>query len=254
MPLVPDWRRVMLLSFSFWMQVAGLAALILPELWFRFTEQDYDPYFAWWLGVLLLLAGIIGRVYQQGLSPWKEWLRIIAVVAIMIALAIILASPSNAARLPNDPATEAETLQIAVPFIAKEEGKRNRAYRDAVGIWTICFGSTRGVHADMWMSDQQCFYLLKIEVAEHRTGLHRYFTAVTIAARLPPKRDAAYTSAAFNVGVAGIGKSTATKRLNAGDIAGGCQALTWFDKAGHRVLRGLFERRQREKKLCMDGA
>lgn len=250
---VPEWRRVLFLSLSFWMQAAGLALLILPEAWYGLTGQDYDPNIAWWLAALLLLAGMVGRVFQQGVSIWKEWLRIVAVAIIAIALAVILATPSPAAPLPAAQATEAQTLAIAVPFIASEEGKRNHAYRDVGGIWTICYGSTRGVHADMWMSDQQCSDLLKIEVAEHRTGLHRYFTPVTISTRLPPKRDAAYTSTAFNVGVAGIGKSTATRRLNAGDIAGGCQALTWFDKQGKRVLRGLFERRQREKKLCMDG-
>lgn len=251
--LVADWRRVLLLSLSFWMQAAGLAVLILPELYYRWTGQDYDPNVAWWLGVLLLLAGIGGRLLEQGLAAWKEWLRIAAVAAIVFALALLLAWPSAAAPMNAAPATEAETLEIAVPFIAKEEGKRNRAYRDAVGIWTICYGSTRGVYAGMFLNDQQCLDLLKVEVAEHRSGLHRFFTPVTVTARLPPTRDAAYTSTAFNCGVAAIGKSTATRRLNAGDIAGGCQALTWFDKAGKRVLRGLFERRKREKALCMIG-
>jgi lysozyme len=251
MRLVSDWRRVLLLSLSFWMQAAGLAVLILPELWYRWTDQDYDPNAAWWLGLLLLLAGMGGRLLEQGVTPWKEWLRILAVAAIVFALALLLAWPSSASSLNGSPATEAQTLEIAVPFIAKEEGKRNRAYRDAVGIWTICYGSTRGVHANMVMTDEQCTDLLRIEVAEHRTGLHRYFTPVTIAVRLPPTRDAAYTSLAFNVGPAGAGKSTATRRLNAGDIVGGCEALTWFDKAGHRVLRGLFERRKREKALCL---
>lgn len=251
--LVTDWRRVALLSLSFWMQVAGLAVLVLPEIWYRFTGEDYDPNVAWWMGVLLLLAGICGRVYQQGLSPWKEWLRILAVILIVIALAFLLAWPSTAAPGNVAPATEAETLAIAVPFIAKEEGKRNVAYRDAVGIPTICYGSTLGVRMGMAKTDQECIDLLWVEVAAHRNGLHRYFMPATIFVRLPPTRDAAYTSTAFNVGVAGIGKSTATRRLNAGDIAGGCQALTWFDKAGHRVLRGLFERRKREKALCMIG-
>jgi lysozyme len=257
MPIVPDWRRVVLLSISFWMQVAGLAVLILPELRYRLTGEDYDPYLAWWLGVLFLLAGIIGRVWQQGLSPWKEWLRVASVVAIVIALAIILATPSNAAPPSDTPgfgeATEAQTLAIAVPFIAREEGKRNKAYLDAVGIPTICFGSIRGVRLGMTKTDEECLALLWIEVAEHRTGLHRFFSATTIAARLPPARDAAYTSTAFNCGPATIGKSTATKRLNAGNITGGCEALTWFDKAGGRVLRGLFERRKREKALCLQG-
>lgn len=253
MRLVPDWRRVLLLSLSFWMQIAGIAVLILPELWYRFTGQDYDPNVAWWLGLGLLVVGAGGRLLEQGLAPWKEWLRISAVALIVFALALLLAWPSAAAPMNAAPATEAETLGIAVPFIAKEEGKRNRAYRDAVGIWTICYGSTRGVHAGMYLNDRQCVDLLWVEVAEHRTGLHRYFLPATIAIRLPPTRDAAYTSTAFNVGVSGIGKSTATRRLNAGDVAGGCQALTWFDKAGKRVLRGLFERRKREKALCMIG-
>ncbi|PBB80267.1 MULTISPECIES: lysozyme [unclassified Mesorhizobium] len=254
MRLVPDVRRVVLLSLSFWMQVFGLAVLIVPELWYGWTGQDYDPNIAWWLAVGLLLAGIIGRVFQQGISPWKEWLRIAAVAAIVFALALLLAWPSSAASLPDGPATEAQTLAIAVPFIAKEEGKSNRAYRDAVGIWTICYGSTRDVRANMVLTDQECLDLLKIEVAQHRTGLHRYFTPSTIDIRLPATRDAAYTSLALNVGPAGAGKSTATRRLNAGDVAGGCDALTWFDRAGKRVLRGLFERRQREKALCMIGA
>ncbi|MBZ9683192.1 lysozyme [Mesorhizobium sp. CO1-1-2] len=250
--LVPDVRRVVLLSLSFWMQVFGLAVLVLPELWYGWTGQDYDPNLAWWLGVLFLLGGIIGRVYQQGLSPLREWLRIIAVGAIIAALAMMLATPSHASQPVV--ATEASTLQIAVPFIAREEGKRNRAYRDAVGIWTICYGSIRGVVANMFKSDEECLALLRVEVAEHRSGLHRYFTPATIAARLPATRDAAYTSLAFNVGPAGAGKSTATHRLNAGDIAGGCRAITWFDHAGRRRLRGLFERRQREEALCLEGA
>jgi GH24 family phage-related lysozyme (muramidase) len=105
----------------------------------------------------------------------------------------------------------------------------------------------------MVATDQQCLVLLRAEVAEFRSKLHRYFTSTTINARLPPTRDAAYTSTAFNCGVDGIGRSTATRRLNAGDITGGCEALTWWNKAGGRVIRGLFERRKRERALCMVG-
>ncbi len=246
--LISDWRRVLLLSLSFWMQVAGLLVLILPELWFHWTGQDYDPVVAWWLGALFLAAGFAGRLYQQGVRPWVEWLRVAGVAVVVIALALLFAGQVRAAS-----ATEAQTLDIAVPFIGKEEGKRNVAYRDIVGVWTICYGSTRGVRAGMTLSDRQCLDLLRAEVAEYRLGLHRYFTAVTISTRLPPTRDAAYTSTAFNCGIGAIGKSTATRRLNAGDVAGGCEALTWWNKAGGRVIRGLFERRQRERALCMVG-
>ena len=49
------------------------------------------------------------------------------------------------------------------------------------------------------------------------------------------------------------GDSTATRRLNAGNIIGGCTALTWWNKAGQRVVRGLALRRGEERDLCMMG-
>ena len=79
------------------------------------------------------------------------------------------------------------------------------------------------------------------------------FTSDTIANRLTVDRDVAYASLAYNVGVSGTGKSTAVRRLNQGDIAGGCEALGWWNKAGGRVVRGLVNRRAEETELCMGG-
>ncbi|WP_254054886.1 glycoside hydrolase family protein [Pseudophaeobacter sp. EL27] len=73
------------------------------------------------------------------------------------------------------------------------------------------------------------------------------------ASRLPSERDAAYVSLAYNVGIRGIGRSTATRGLNAGGVAGGCQALTWWNKAGGRVVCVLVRRRTDEYRLCMLG-
>src|SRR5690242_18867523 len=103
--LVSDAGRVVMLSLSFWMQAAGILVLVIPELWFRFTGQDYDPFLVWWLSMLFLVAGLAGRLYKQGLTPWKEWGRIGVVAAICVALAFLFAWPASAA-----PATEAETL------------------------------------------------------------------------------------------------------------------------------------------------
>ena len=248
MKLVDGTRRVVAYSLSFWLSIIGLAALIGPEVRFRLTGQDYDPYLFWWISALLLVASAAGRLWKQGVSWWREWLRILAVTALAVALAFVAASEGRAA-----PATEEQTLEIAVPFIAKEEGVILKAYLDIVGVPTICAGSTRGVRLGMEKTMRECLDLLRSEVAEYRAKLHRFFTATTIADRLPPARDAAYTSTAFNCGIAAIGKSTATRRLNAGDIAGGCEALTWWKKAGGRVIRGLYERRKRERALCLQG-
>ena len=130
---------------------------------------------------------------------------------------------------------------------------RNHAYLDLVGVPTICFGHTKGVRLGDHMTDAQCAALLRSEVLEYREGLHGYFSADTKAQRLPAARDAAYTSLAYNVGIRGAGRSTATRRLNAGNVAGGCQALTWWNKAGGRVVRGLVRRRADEYRHCMIG-
>jgi GH24 family phage-related lysozyme (muramidase) len=246
--LVTNWRRVVALSLSFWMQVAGLVVLIFPELRFAITGVDTDPVFVWWLGVLLLFAGIGGRLYEQGHSKWVEWVRIVGVLVVLGLLSLLLATTVRAAQ-----PSEEETLAIAVPFIAQEEGEKLVAYLDIVGVPTICSGSTRGVKLGMQMTRAECRALLRSEVAEYRAGLHRYFTSSTINFRLTPKRDTAYTSIAFNCGIAAIGNSTAVKRLNNGDIKGGCQALTWWGKAGGRLIRALVNRREREQRLCLEG-
>ena len=65
--------------------------------------------------------------------------------------------------------------------------------------------------------------------------------------------DAAFTSLTYNIGVGAVSSSTAVRRLNTGDVAGACQALTWWTRAGARVIRGLVNRRADEYALCMRG-
>lgn len=250
MKFVPDWPRVLARSVSFWFQIFGLVVLIMPEAAYRLTGNDYNPFIIWWASVLLLVFGTFGRLLDQGLKWWQEWARLIALLILIAILSAVLAAQAKA-----EPASQAETLSIAVPFIAKEEGERLTAYIPIPGDRpTICFGATRGVELGMKATHEECLARLRGEVAEYRARLHKYFTRATVNRRLPATRDAAYTSTAFNCGVSAIGHSTATRRLNAGNIEGGCDALTWWKRAGGRVVRGLFARRKRERALCMIGA
>ncbi len=167
--------------------------------------------------------------------------------------AVVLATTARAA-----PARESETLDIAVPFILQKEGVRLTAYLDIVGVPMICGGLTAAAGIKVYigmpaMTMTECIALIRVKVAEYRRDLHRFFTDDTIRTRLPATRDTAYTSLAYNIGIGTAGSSTAVRRLNAGDVAGGCEAITWFNKAGGRVIRGLFERRKDEKRLCLAG-
>lgn len=171
---------------------------------------------------------------------------------IICAIIVCAATPSA----PIASTSEAATMRVLVPLVARWEGKENTAYYDTIAspaVWTVCYGETRGVKRGNRYTDAECASMLERGLVTYRDGLHAYFTPETKAGRLTPERDAAYVSLAYNVGIRGAGRSTATRRLNAGDIAGGCKALTWWNRAGSRVVRGLVNRRADEYRLCMRG-
>lgn len=250
MPFVKDWKRVVLISASFWAQVLGLALMIGVELLYVTTGIDTDPALVWWLAVLLLVFGLVGRLIQQNEKPWVEWIRTIGVLAVISLLALLFSSASFA-RTVDGAAPRASSLDISVPLIARWEGLRLDAYLDVVGVPTICYGSTRGVKLGMAKTKAQCDAMLRAEVNEYREGWLEYLERQALIHWLPPTREAAYTSLAYNVGIRAAGRSTATRRLNKGNIAGGCKAIGWWNKAGGRVIRGLVNRRTDETKLCL---
>lgn len=230
MKLVPNWKRLALRAHSMWANWLGLACLVAPEIIFYLTGRDMNPRLLWITGIGLIVYGLLGRLLDQGVGDGKT--RCGAGV------------------------TVAAFLLVAVPLVAKWEGKENHAYLDRIAsppVWTICHGETRGVKQGDVRSDAECQAMLEAGLVEYRQGLHRHFTRATLDARLTPERDAAYVSLAWNVGIRGAGRSTAVRRLNAGNIAGGCDALTWWNKAGGRVVRGLVRRRADEYRLCMAG-
>lgn len=178
-----------------------------------------------------------------------------------IALVVALATSGLAmSKTPPKPvpeltvSTEAAFLVHAIPLVARWEGLRTEAYWDAYGkVWTVCYGETVGVKKGDRYTEAECAEMLGRRILDYRAGLHRHLTAQTIATRLPATRDAAYSSLTYNIGVGAAGKSTAVRRLNEGDIAGGCEAITWWNRAGSRVVRGLVHRRADEYRLCMRG-
>jgi lysozyme len=68
-----------------------------------------------------------------------------------------------------------------------------------------------------------------------------------------PYQLAAASSLAYNIGLRNYASSTADKRFDAGDFKGGCAALTRWNRAGGKVVKGLQNRRQAEYRICMTG-
>ena len=141
---------------------------------------------------------------------------------------------------------------LAATITIPSEGLRQWAYRDPVGLPTICFGSTKGVKMGDYRTLEECQNLLKGEM---------YATVQAVDScrpGLPINVLAAFSDAAYNIGehiACNAGKSTAARKLRDGDFEGACRELPKWDKArvaGVLVaLPGLTKRRQLEMELCL---
>lgn len=138
----------------------------------------------------------------------------------------------------------------AIALVGAWEGLRMTAYRDIVGVPTVCYGETRGVRLGDRHSKEDCDAMLLASLKRHEAGMRRCLRAPD---RIPEKSYIAFVSLAYNVGVGAFCRSTTARRLNAGDVRGACEAAVWFNKAGGRRVKGLVNRRAAEHDLCLQG-
>lgn len=250
---VNDAKRILLVSYTSWAFFTLAALTLAPDVIYLATGLDTNPHVWSVLQLGAVIAGLIGRLVLQ--PPAGRWRRRI-IIGLVVLLSVGFAGRAMAQ------ATGAQTMRILVPHVIAWEGEHrcrddrslHCAYRDIVGVPTLCFGETHGVRMGDRATDAECRAKLQRRLTDdYRDGVHRHFTPETRAHRLTPHRDAAYVSLAYNVGIRGAGRSTATRRLNRGDIAGGCTALGWWNKAGGRVVRGLVNRRKVEVAMCLRG-
>lgn len=137
------------------------------------------------------------------------------------------------------------------------EAKRNVAYWDAIGgVWTVCYGETAGVKPGDRYTDQQCLdMLLKRMDVDYLRPLQKCIPGFD---RAPFGVRASFLDLSWNVGVRAVCWSTAAKRAAVKDWAGACEAMTSFNKAGGKVIRGLDLRRKDgdaarigEREICL---
>lgn len=141
---------------------------------------------------------------------------------------------------------------LAVTLIGGFEGLRTTAYRDSVGIPTICYGETRGVRMGMHLTKPQCDAMLVKRLDQFADGMERCIKRP--ADSVPPDVYVAFLSLSYNIGTGGFCRSSVVRAYNAGDDAAACEALRRYDRAGGRVLPGLDHRRKAEEHLCLKGA
>ena len=143
---------------------------------------------------------------------------------------------------------EEDLMAIAkstLDYITKEEGSRNKAYKDSKGLWTIGVGHL--IKPDeqhlitTTLTDAQVEELLK-------SDLKWCSEAVERAVKVPLSQnqfDALY-SLCFNIGETNFRKSTVVRKLNDGDYKGAADAILMWNKPA--VLQ---KRRERERALFL---
>lgn len=146
----------------------------------------------------------------------------------------------------------AAAMAIATALAIPAEGLRQVAYRDVVGVLTICYGSTTDVRPGQYAPLSECKDRLDFEMWSFVMAVER------CAPGLPAHQLAAFSDAAFNVGeriVCDPATSTLARKLAAGDVVGACNELPRWDKArvaGVMVsLPGLTKRRAKERAVCL---
>lgn len=138
----------------------------------------------------------------------------------------------------------------AIALVGAWEGLRLTAYRDVVGVPTVCYGETLGVKLGDKHTKAECDAILLASLQKHEAGMRKCLKRPD---DLPAPTYVAFVSLTYNIGVGAFCRSTARKRLEAGDLMGACDAGTWFKKAGGQVIRGLVNRRAAEHRLCLEG-
>lgn len=140
-------------------------------------------------------------------------------------------------------------LPMAVKIIKEKEGCRLKAYLCPAGKPTIGYGETRGVKmGDVW-TQEQADKAVERAVREFMLDV---LAACPQLANEPPKRLAACTSLAYNIGISAFAKSTVCRKTMEKKYNEAADAFRMWNKAGGRILPGLVARREVERGLYIN--
>ena len=155
----------------------------------------------------------------------------------------IAAAPSAPAKQPTASGKiNAKGLHLLKSF----EGLRLTAYLDAVGVWTIGYGTTRGVKQGMKITEAQAEKLMRRDLVTFEAAVKKY-----VKVPLTSDQFSALVSFSYNVGVGAMSKSTLVRMLNQKNVRGAADQFLRWDKGGGRVLPGLTRRRKAERALFL---
>lgn len=235
MKLVDNWRDVLRGAWSVYFMIAAALFSSLPVFFSLVSARmlGIDPVVFAVLAALASALAVVARVIRQA--------------ALSGAVRRFCKDESGAIRRRSIGLIAAVSIGASAAFVAPWEGLRTRAYQDIVGVWTVCFGETKGVRRGDEYTAAECDAMLRSELREYAVELGR-----CLVVPVPEGVAVAFLSWSYNVGSSAACKSTLVRKANAGDLRGACDELLRWNRAGGKVVRGLSNRRQAERALCLN--
>ena len=131
-------------------------------------------------------------------------------------------------------------------LIKESEGLRLKAYKCPAGVWSIGYGTTKGVTPGMEISESRAVALLKQDLRVAETYLN------SLCINFSQNQFDALASWIYNLGVGSFSKSTLRKKIvaKADDEAITDEIVKWVN-AGGKPLIGLKRRRVKEANLFL---
>jgi lysozyme len=135
-----------------------------------------------------------------------------------------------------------------IDLVKSFEGCKLTAYQDSVGVWTIGYGHTAGVHAGQTCTQEQADAWLAEDLQASCDAVLRLAKV-----NLTQGQFGSLTSFCFNLGQANLARSTLLKLLNQADVKGAAGEFQKWSFAGGKLLPGLMRRRLAEEALFLKG-
>lgn len=139
-------------------------------------------------------------------------------------------------------------IALLIAMTGPWEGLELKAYRDIVGVWTICYGETLNVRPGDTATKAECDATFARRLSQFRSAVDACMTV-----EVPVQVEVAIVDLAYNVGEKAVCDSTLMKKANRGDLRGACDELLKWVRAGGRVVQGLVNRRAAFHALCLSG-
>ncbi len=134
--------------------------------------------------------------------------------------------------------------QVCVDLVKQYEGYRDTSYQDTGGVWTIGYGTTRGVAKGQTIRREDAESRLHKDLIEASNDV-----IDNVQCKLNQNQFDALCSFVYNIGGSQFRNSTMLKMLNGGHYSSAAQQFTRWNKDNGVVLAGLTKRRLAERTL-----